>query len=45
LVAAFYLLLGLPFVRLARYVEQRLTPGAVVVDAKPGFARRMLLRG
>ncbi len=28
LVAAFYLLLGLPFVRLARYVEHRLTPGA-----------------
>jgi polar amino acid transport system substrate-binding protein len=27
LVAAFYLLLGLPFVRLARYVEHRLTPG------------------
>jgi polar amino acid transport system substrate-binding protein len=26
LVAAFYLLLGLPFVRLARYVELRLTP-------------------
>ena len=44
LVAAFYLLLGLPFVRLARYVEQRLTPGAVVVDVKPGFAKRMLLR-
>jgi polar amino acid transport system substrate-binding protein len=28
LVAAFYLLIGLPFVRLARYTEQRLNPGA-----------------
>lgn len=31
LVAAFYLLLGLPFVRLARYVEKRLTPA----EARP----------
>ena len=28
LVAAFYLVIGLPFVRLARYTEQRLNPGA-----------------
>jgi polar amino acid transport system substrate-binding protein len=28
LIAAFYLLIGLPFVRLARYTEQRLNPGA-----------------
>ena len=47
LVAAFYLLLGLPFVRLARYVEHRLTPNAVAVSAesKPGFSRRLLFRG
>jgi polar amino acid transport system substrate-binding protein len=43
LVAAFYLLLGLPFVRLARYVEQRLTPNAAT-ESKPGFSRRLLLR-
>ena len=28
LIAVFYLLIGLPFVRLARYTEQRLNPGA-----------------
>ncbi|MBS1961206.1 MAG: ABC transporter permease subunit [Bdellovibrionales bacterium] len=43
LVAAFYLLLGLPFVRLARYVELRLTPGAVT-ETKPGFSKRILFR-
>lgn len=42
LVAGFYLLLGLPFVRLARYVERRLTPNAV--GARPGLSRRMLFR-
>jgi polar amino acid transport system substrate-binding protein len=39
LVAAFYLLLGLPFVQLAKYVEKRLTPNTVVVETKPGFSR------
>ena len=34
LVAAFYLLIGLPFVRLARYTEQRLNPGAHSAGAK-----------
>jgi polar amino acid transport system substrate-binding protein len=43
LVAAFYLLLGLPFVRLARYVERRLTPDAVT-ETKPGFSKRLLSR-
>ena len=43
LVAAFYLLLGLPFVWFARYVENRLTPVAVI-GAKPGFSKRVLRR-
>ena len=34
LVAAFYLLIGLPFVRLARYTEQRLNPGAHSTSTK-----------
>jgi hypothetical protein len=36
LVAAFYLLIGLPFVRLARYTEQRLNPGGRSPGAKGG---------
>jgi polar amino acid transport system substrate-binding protein len=36
LVAAFYLLIGLPFVRLARYTEQRLNPAANSHGAKGG---------
>jgi polar amino acid transport system substrate-binding protein len=43
LVAAFYLLLGLPFVRLARYAEQRLTPNAAA-EARPGFAKRVFFK-
>ena len=47
IVAVFYLLLGLPFVRLARYVEHRFTPErqAVANDRTPtpgGGLRRML---
>jgi polar amino acid transport system substrate-binding protein len=34
LIAAFYLLIGLPFVRLARYTEQLLNPGASSSGAK-----------
>lgn len=34
LVAAFYLVIGLPFVRLARYTEQRLNPGAHATGTK-----------
>jgi len=43
LVAGFYLLLGLPFVRLARYVELRLSP-VVAREQKPGFSKRFLSR-
>ncbi len=38
LVAMFYLLLGLPFVRLARYVEQRLSPVPLTVGSKRSSA-------
>lgn len=44
LVAAFYLLLGLPFVRLARTVEKRLNPVGSP-EARPGFSRRAFFGG
>lgn len=43
LVAAMYLLMGLPFVRFARYVEERLSPDANEVS-RTGITRRLFLR-
>ncbi|MBC7385037.1 MAG: ABC transporter permease subunit [Cryobacterium sp.] len=43
LVAMFYLLLGLPFVRLARYVENRLTP-TEAKEQRIGLSKRLLGR-
>lgn len=40
LVAAMYLLMGLPFVRFARYVEARLNPDERTVS-RPGMTRRL----
>jgi polar amino acid transport system substrate-binding protein len=42
LVAAIYLLIGLPFVRLARYTEETLAVDSRKPNQKPGLIRRVM---